>query len=41
MIGEFNDTEPTMPKQPYQISCGAIWGGIESVTLDTSTKDQC
>ncbi len=31
-------TKPNLLKQPYRISCGAVWGGIQPVSLDACTN---
>jgi phosphoserine phosphatase RsbU/P len=31
-------TQPKPRKQPYRIPCGAVWGGIQPVSLDACTK---
>ena len=31
-------TQPNLGKQPYRIPCGAVWGGIQPVSLDACTK---
>jgi hypothetical protein len=37
-IDESMTRQPDPVKQPYRIPCGAVWGGIQPVSLATCTK---